>query len=38
LQPSVDECQRLFGTSDQCKEIGAWRLVTQRIIQALTGR
>jgi len=38
LQPSAGECQRLFGASDQCQEIGAWRLVTQRIIQALTGR
>ena len=38
LQPSAGECQRLFGASDQCEEIGAWRLVTQRIIQALTGR
>jgi WD40 repeat protein len=38
LQPTADECQRLFGASDQCEEIGAWRLVTQRIIQALTGR
>ena len=38
LQPSAGECQRLFGASDQCEEISAWRLVTQRIIQALTGR
>ena len=38
LQPSAGECQRLFGASDQCEEIGAWRLVMQRIIQALTGR
>jgi WD40 repeat protein len=38
LQPSAGECQRLFGASDQCEDIGAWRLVTQRIFQALTGR
>jgi DNA-binding beta-propeller fold protein YncE len=38
LQPSAGECQRLFGASDQCEEIGSWRLVTHRIIQALTGR
>ena len=38
LQPTADECLRLFGASDQCEEIGAWRLVTQRIIQALRGK
>lgn len=37
-QPTPDECQRLFGTTDQCDDIDAWRLVTRRIIHALRGR
>ncbi len=36
--PTPDECLRLFGASNQCEEIGEWRLMTQRIFRALTGR
>ena len=38
LNPTADECLRLFGASNQCEEIGEWRLMTQRIFRAITGR
>ena len=37
-KPTADECLRLFGASNQCEEIGEWRLMTERIIRAVTGR
>ena len=37
-KPTADECLRLFGESNQCEEIGEWRLMTRRIFRALSGR
>jgi WD40 repeat protein len=37
-KPTADECLRLFGESNQCEEIGEWRLMTGRIFRALSGR
>jgi hypothetical protein len=35
---TADECLRLFGASNQCEEIREWRLMTQQIFRAFTGR
>jgi WD40 repeat protein len=35
---TADECLRLFGASNQCEQIGEWRLMTQQIFRAFTGR